>query len=394
MNITEPACFQDLFADLMNGTNVTKSDVISRLQEIENEALLLKSPTIIFLVALMIIGIPGNGLVLYIYRCRLSHTTPRLLIITLACFDFFNCVFGMPFEIVNVSHDFFLDIPTLCKLFRFNNTVCTSGSILTLLFIAADRYRKICRAFRIQIVYRQAKMCVVVIVILALVGSVPALVFYGRETNTVLGVVTVDCSFDDALRNTLFPKVYLSILGAICVFSIITLVVLYTCIVVRIIQQKKRRSTLTSGSVPLPGSGRLPRIECTQKKLAGSLTRNWNSKQATFVKRSRMTWMMLLVTMVFILGYLPHICLQVIRTVKKEFMEELQCHPAVLITVTLFLRSYFLNSAVNPIIYGFYNTTFRQECNALFVKVFSCCRRAAKKEPTAADVSTVSTSDS
>ncbi|XP_041361316.1 orexin receptor type 2-like [Gigantopelta aegis] len=405
MDITKHECFKHLFADFTNSTNTSDSDVIARLERIESEALLLKIPTIAFLVALMLIGIPGNVLVIYVYRYRLLHTTPRLLIITLACFDFFNCVFGMPFEIVNVSYDYFLDIRTLCKLFRFNNTVCTCGSILTLLFIAVDRYRKICRALRIQIVYRQAKICVAVIVVVALVGSVPALVFYGRETNNVVGVVTSDCSFDDSMRHTVFPQIYLFFLGVLCVLSIAVLVVLYTFIVLRIVRQKKRRSTLTSGSVPLPVSGRprqreettskssLPRVDSTHRKLAGSLTRSWNSRQASFVKRSRMTWMMLMVTAVFILGYLPHICLQLMRTLKDEFLEDLQCHSAALVAVTLFLRSYFLNSAANPIIYGFYNTTFRQECKLLFVKVLACCKRDDTKE-TPVDVSIVSTSDS
>ncbi|XP_067667438.1 orexin receptor type 2-like [Haliotis asinina] len=79
------------------------------------------------------------------------------------------------------------------------------------------------------------------------------------------------------------------------------------------------------------------------------------------------TTMMFLITLVFVLSFLPHLGLMVTRAVNKEVFEDL--HGVGFIVYNVFLRSYFINSASNPILYSFCSVRFRQELIQLWGRV-------------------------
>ncbi|BFZ14611.1 hypothetical protein BsWGS_17650 [Bradybaena similaris] len=78
------------------------------------------------------------------------------------------------------------------------------------------------------------------------------------------------------------------------------------------------------------------------------------------------------VTLVFIISFVPHLCLQVAHLIRKGFDEKLDGAPLALYNI--FLRSYFINSVANPIIYGLMNEKFRAEVKLLATRL-SCCKR-------------------
>uniref|UniRef100_A0A0B6ZZK1 G-protein coupled receptors family 1 profile domain-containing protein n=1 Tax=Arion vulgaris TaxID=1028688 RepID=A0A0B6ZZK1_9EUPU len=78
------------------------------------------------------------------------------------------------------------------------------------------------------------------------------------------------------------------------------------------------------------------------------------------------------VTLVFIISFVPHLCLQVAHLIYKGFDEKLQGVP--LVAYNIFIRSYFINSASNPIIYGVLNDNFRAEVKHLMSRLFFCKR--------------------
>ncbi|XP_046574572.1 uncharacterized protein LOC124282596 [Haliotis rubra] len=75
------------------------------------------------------------------------------------------------------------------------------------------------------------------------------------------------------------------------------------------------------------------------------------------------TTMMFLITLVFVLSFLPHLGLMVTRAVNKNVFEDL--HGVGFIVFNVFLRSYFINSVSNPILYSFCSVRFRQELTQL-----------------------------
>ncbi|XP_048247797.1 orexin receptor type 2-like [Haliotis rufescens] len=396
-------CHDDLFH---NDTNYTHDDVRTALVHLEQEELLYKVPTFIYLSFLLLIGIPGNCIVCVVYHLKLPRSTPRRFIVALALFDLLNCLVGIPFEVADLITDYFLNIPTLCRLVRMSNTFSSSGSILILLIISVDRYRKICRPFRKQILVSDSKRWVYVITGLAGLISIPAVVFYGHHSLDIRGLKTFDCSFDDSFSDYMFPKLYQIGLALFCVMTIIVLIVLYTFIVLKIVKQKKRRATLTSGArqaaaaravnasnrgTDTPNSDTLPSHTDSLPEMSdadkSSSIKDTKKKSNKFIRSSRMTLMMLAVTVVFIIGYMPHFGLQITRQILPDFTDALHCNHVGLVFYAFFLRSYFLNSAVNPIIYSFYNKRFRQECVTLL-------RRLVCVKSETETINTVTDSDS
>ena len=81
---------------------------------------------------------------------------------------------------------------------------------------------------------------------------------------------------------------------------------------------------------------------------------------------TKLTYTMLAVTLGFIISYLPHLSVQVIRGFHSSYMEEmLRTSPAFFALHHLCIRSFFVNNAINPIIYGFLNDTFKRKALSL-----------------------------
>ena len=88
---------------------------------------------------------------------------------------------------------------------------------------------------------------------------------------------------------------------------------------------------------------------------------NAQSKQQTTqvdAETLRVTLVMILVTVVFITSFLPHLMLVVGRAVVGKH-EPLFLSPAGLVVTNIFGRSFLLNSSLNPWIYGIFNSKFR-----------------------------------
>ncbi|KAK3583182.1 hypothetical protein CHS0354_025701, partial [Potamilus streckersoni] len=85
--------------------------------------------------------------------------------------------------------------------------------------------------------------------------------------------------------------------------------------------------------------------------------------------RSRKTaFLMFVITLSFILSYLPNILLMLIRSLQDGFVDSMSSSERA--AYKLFLRSYFLNCALNPFVYGACDSRFRSSCKDLFKKIF------------------------
>ncbi|XP_046546330.1 galanin receptor type 1-like [Haliotis rubra] len=83
------------------------------------------------------------------------------------------------------------------------------------------------------------------------------------------------------------------------------------------------------------------------------------------------TFMMFIITAVFILSFVPHLALMATRAVQKHTYDHLEGAPLAL--YNLFLRTYFINSVSNPIIYGFMSDKFRSQAKIVFRRM--CCKK-------------------
>lgn len=118
----------------------------------------------------------------------------------------------------------------------------------------------------------------------------------------------------------------------------------------------------------------------------GSFRTNFRSKQARssstlsewriFTSRqtiSRTSFMLFIVTIAYMITYLPYCILVVIRTIDPGYYFRLNDNNKSL--YQFFIRSYCLGSAINPLIYSFISSSFRKKCKNAISDIFSCKTR-------------------
>lgn len=81
-------------------------------------------------------------------------------------------------------------------------------------------------------------------------------------------------------------------------------------------------------------------------------------------KIGRSTLVLFLITVAYVISFLPFYVIAILRQTSQNYVSQLQGSGYIL--YLLFLRSYLLSSAINPIIYSFCNAQFRTLCIGMF----------------------------
>ncbi|BFZ11020.1 hypothetical protein BsWGS_14059 [Bradybaena similaris] len=104
--------------------------------------------------------------------------------------------------------------------------------------------------------------------------------------------------------------------------------------------------------------------EITTKQKSKSYSLDVNGKATRTKMLSRMTAMLIIISVIYVLSYIPLFVISIISYRQPGVMEKL--NPAGLSVTKVFVRLYFVNSAANPIIYSLCCIKFRQACIRLF----------------------------
>ncbi|XP_067664476.1 neuropeptide S receptor-like [Haliotis asinina] len=415
----------------MSGTNTTLSDhdVNVHLRRYDDIYAYKYLPAIVLVSVLMTTGIIGNSLVCFVYLVKFKSSTVKCFIVSLAVIDLINCVVSCPFDIADMRYRYtFGSYVTMCKMMRVFVTFTSVSSGLVLIPVAVDRYKKICRPLQKQMDIRSAKMAIGACCTVGVVVGIPASVFYGPRTVTtdVAAINGSDCSTPDIYVGTPYPLIYNGFNLTIFLTTTVSLSVLYSLIWRRIRKQRnyKRKlktqpkkcrdssscvnintgrvtksrqeqetvyhednaafvceletSTERSSDVhdeaasPYPGDEMASKVPCDKEVANPAPTTSQRPNKASPEKSEaavkKTTLMLFLITLTFVLSFLPHLSLMAARAVNKEFFDKVDTPQFG--AFYFFFKSYFINSAFNPIIYSFCNPRFRQELVAL-VKRFS-----------------------
>ncbi|XP_041361652.1 orexin receptor type 2-like [Gigantopelta aegis] len=386
------------------------------LQSLNDEFALTILPTIVFLAAILVVGFVGNIIVCYIYLAKFKVSTTRCFVVTLALVDLLTCCIAIPGDVFDLRENYTFRNVALCKVLSFCNSFSTMASGAVLIAIATDRYMKICKPLAKQMSITSAKVAVGLSCVTSVFVSWPNFILYGARTvlTEYPDINGTDCSTDDRFIGTIYPLLYNGFQFLLFIISVFVIIVLYLHIwrtVLKHVGLKEKKTELTSnkyiqqrvrillanvsstsGSEMTPSAGK--ELEVSKdgtrtistrlgEPITDSVTNECDSKTQTSkakrrtVKRSkskreqkarRTTFMLFLITLVFVLSFLPHLGLMAARGIHKVMFDSLS--PGATAAYNFFLRSYFINSASNPIIYGFCNLRFRMECKALFVQVF------------------------
>ncbi|XP_005110727.1 muscarinic acetylcholine receptor M3 [Aplysia californica] len=212
--------------------NVTESEKITYLAELQAQTTRIMLPAIVLLILFAVVGLFGNTLVLIAYSQKLRKTATQIFIMAIASFDLVTNVLVIPAEVYDMFHIWDFDNPHMCRARYFVTSVTTVSSAALLLALSIVRYRKVCRPFGKQVSVKQAKVQCLFLAIVSLIVCIPFPLLYGTETKKTPrpDIVGYECSIDDSVKNTIWPTVNSSMLLIVFLSLCIPLVVMYVLI--------------------------------------------------------------------------------------------------------------------------------------------------------------------
>lgn len=335
-------------------------DIAHRTND-ENAKLLL--PVMMFVGFLLIVGVIGNALVCYVYYYK-ARSTKRTFIIVLAILDLVNCIFTMPFEIYDMRNQFQFWSMEICKVFRTLETVLVLAAGFTLLAVSIDRYIKICiKTSRIFFTPGRAKKICWLCLLISVLLSWPVVLFSGTE-ETVLGIYASynstgsECKyFRETSFGSLNAKLYIFILFTIFIAALIVMCTSYCLIGTKL--YSRRRGSINNGLVYMkdaPDSQTIRETSCSET--TGMSFGYAIGKKGIRFKGS--TLIFFSVTFVFVIGFLPHLIVRLLRFTDIAFQDNANMDTDEVL-YNFLIRSFMLNNAANPFIYSIFHKKFRKD---------------------------------
>ena len=351
-------------------------------------------PVVVYISIIMVMGIIGNGHVLLVFYGNYKrNSTYRTFVLFLAWIDLLICGVCLPFEIVNFL--FVIIIPIgMCK-FMFHVTASLAlSSIFILVVIAVERYRRVTKPLNPKLTNTFAKRLCVAAIVVSGVFQLPKIwmtatirVFVNDKSVSAL------CFTAPNQVGSTLDIVRCVLISGICFGSIIILSFVYlsihrtierrdTNVVTRQCELYRRvgpdRNTNTEFPLCTISSGTSNTRVTTSN--SNSVTRHNKGIVHHFVKRNRKypsryfgysssksTRIMFLVTVTFVLSYLPTLTLDILGAAFPHLHRQ-RYDDITIVFLYLIWLSFGINCVSNPFIYCFYDKKFRME----IVKRYRC----------------------
>ncbi|XP_076100803.1 uncharacterized protein LOC143069898 [Mytilus galloprovincialis] len=374
---------------------------------------ILKSliPNIVLLSIYIMTGIFGNGLVLIVYTLRMKDLSDeRYFIPILAVFDMIASVYLGTFAIYECLNQVIFSNSIVCKIAQFFAGYTTFVPIFVLLIIAIQRYLKVCHPLKspMQRSVKRVSLCLANLCSFIIALPIPFVFDTNSFYSCDLGVKGMHCGGvkDD---KTIVRIVYSIVLGTFAIVVTSTLIIVYFKIGYTIFHQLKvttpkskhtqndsdqegKTISIEISVASLRGDVQLIETEINQekstvisdpnsldvKKTMTTSTGN-NSKHSGSMRRQKtnrritnnITIMFIVITSIFLLYYISKVILLIIEGLNKDFWEEMSTGKR---SGVLFVSDMFIiNNIVNPFIYAFMDTKFRNESKTLLKRVFMFC---------------------
>ncbi|XP_046583895.1 5-hydroxytryptamine receptor 1A-beta-like [Haliotis rubra] len=392
---------------MSNGT-YSEANISAILERLNGEYADKMVWPITFLSVVMCTGACGNVVVASVYFCARRKSVINLLIGTLAVLDLINSLCSIPAEIVHLRFKYTLGRYVYwCKGSRVLIAFTIFAPCGILIVIAIDRYKQICKPFKHQTSPALARTALGICCLLAMCIATPAWFLNGKRTVLMNAIPGSECTISDEHKDGPFPIVYNSVLFSLYLSGCTVLIVLYTLIWKRLqVQQKFRRALgrsfrrmrysratrslsakpidvimdsssspppqptpMTNTSPPASTSGSSSSISCTDSMNEEPLERSilqtvpkpkvQAKTKAGSSAVTKATLVMFLVTVIFILSFLPYLTIATLKYFNRRTLHHVDDVRSVV--YQFFLKFHHVNSACNPIVYSFCGRQFRQD---------------------------------
>ena len=361
----------DFYMTLSNWSNITENDHQEWLQENHFKLKFkLHIPAIVYTAILMVAGLIGNFLVFLVYYFKWKQCSTRIFILALATCDLINCAVTMPTEIALMVDYSILSLSSACKVSRFTTYLCNSTSTMVLIAVAFDRFQRICKPHSHPMTSRKAKLIVLVVFLIAIVLTFPSLIIYGKQTlNIIKGKLpfTVQiCLIEDQYVHTYLPLAYFAVHGIGTIITFTIFLVLYSCVGVTVHRHWDFRKRTSSNARRICRNNRSDEYSIDSIIDQQGITEELEPTlfRSHMERCVRTTMILCAVTFAYVASFLPFLVIVIHRTFHPLSWTNLS--PQAEMAYHVFLRSYLLNCAINPVIYSFFNDQFRRNCAIVF----------------------------
>jgi hypothetical protein len=377
-------------------------------------------PNNVILSLYIVTGLLGNATVILIYTFKMRGSKEdRYFIPFLAMTDLLASLICASLAIAQNMMQAKFNNTHLCKAWCFFAVFSTSTSVFILLGIAVHRYLKVCRPHGKQMTMVWKRFALGSALTLPFIYAVPVVHFYGSETfpNDENGIVGLRCTRLKT-TNKIGSVVFGGAIVITAVATIFALIFIYSRIGYTIHMHFKLSKseckpdtsleaekscktnnshvTISSNNEPLndSDSGTCPtktNIETTNTEFSKSLSLhrstnatgkisntntkcegNVNSYESSVKQRKerknqrvvhKFTLMFMLITIIFLVCYIPKVILLLLEASNPNFWEEFS--DSARAGVLFIYRMYIINNIANPIIYAFLDKQFAKEIKLL-----------------------------
>lgn len=378
------------------------------IPEWNSELAKLLIPNSFILTLYLLCGITGNILVIVVYTFKMKkHSEDRYFIPALAVSDLSACIVCASFGILlNMMQAQFTN-NSLCKAYWFFAAFTTYMSILLLTIIAIHRYLKVCRPLRAQMSLFWKRVALLLALVFSILLGCPTSLLYGTvEFSNASGNLTGRrCSRMKDVNKT-GSTIYSGVVGLVLLSTITVLVVCYgkvgRTIFVHFKHMSKSALSKNVQKGQSPSSSDLRSCDTSATHSTDLLTINPELSSVSIkqelntdnsgietsdtnviakgktakikVKTDKVSLdageknrsimykfslMFMVITIVFLICYLPKVILMVMEGRNPKFWENFSSGQRA--GVLFVYRFYIVNNVVNPFIYTFMDMKFRQE---------------------------------
>lgn len=338
----------------------------------------------------MVLGLVGNtGLICIITRRREKINVTSIFICNLSFSDILVCVFCLPFTVIYTLMDHWVFGSLLCRLVPFIQCMSVTVSVLSLVFIALERHQLIINPSGWKPSIHQAYIAVALIWILACSTSSPFLAFQVLTNEPYANVIlplhhqaspqadlnaSPTQSVSYTLKNTsVLPNSYRTL------FSYIpTSPHMEAC--VEHWPSQEHRVAYTTWLLLFQYCGPLllvllcyVRVFVRLRQRKDMLDRARTPESQRMSHSRRINIMLVALITAFALCWLPLTIFNVVSDWNQDALPI--CHHNLLFSLCHLLA--MSSTCINPIIYGFLNSNFRQEVREVLQH---CCCFPAEEE--------------
>ncbi|XP_029926969.1 neuropeptide Y receptor type 4-like [Myripristis murdjan] len=336
----------------------------------------------------MVLGLVGNtGLICIIARRRERANVTSIFICNLSFSDILMCVFCLPFTVIYTVMDHWVFGSVLCRLVPFIQCVSVTVSVLSLVFIALERHQLIINPSGWKPSIPQAYMAVILIWTLACFTSLPFLAFQLLTNEPYTNIPQLSSALHQSHPNAslLQPFSYAHTNSSVLLNSYHTIFPhitisphLEACL--EHWPSRPQRLAYTTWLLLFQYCGPLLLVllcyirvfvRLRHRKDMLDHTRTQDNQRMTHSRRINI--MLAALITAFALCWLPLTIFNVVSDWNQEALPV--CHHNLLFSLCHLLA--MSSTCINPVIYGFLNTNFRQEVREALLH---CCCRPLQEE--------------